>query len=698
MTRYVDVCLLSGESPTFTYVDPGLDLRPGDVVRVPFGETAAKPDTEQLGMKGLVRRVRAKPPAEKFAVVWEAHEHPPSFATKTVLDRALPDALVPEPLVDLCRWISDYYICPPGTALGPVLSSAGPSSLVQLGLGKRKRRGIAERLPEPLQAMLPARADWSPTLDQATSIAALQEAVRSGGFSAHMLWGVTGSGKTAVFLEAARTALEMGRQVLFLVPEIGLTPQTVERIRKALGDGVAVLHSQLTDTERAQAWMGLREGRLQVALGPRSALFAPMFRPGLVIVDEEHDGSYKQTGDAPRYHGRDAAVWLARRQGVPVILGSATPSLETWNNALEGRYRRHDLRERATGAELPPVELVDLRRGRSATGATFSGPLRQALLDCIGSGARAMVLHNRRGYAPQIACLDCGHVPECPECPGLRLTLHRARGLLVCHHCGLVRDIPATCPECGGEEMDPEGWAIQRVEEELHRILPGTPIVRLDRDIASERDGHGIALGAFQSGGGVLLGTQMIAKGHDFPEVTLAAVTDSDIGSGMPDFRAAERTFQLLSQFAGRAGRADRPGRVLLQTRRPADPLLLKVAAHDFRGFAEEEIERRRELSLPPFFRMILVEASSEDPDVAPAWLGVLARKLSGIPDLGAAVMGPVEAPLPVVRRRHRQHLVLKAPPEGFAKLRHALSRELAGQAVPKDLRVILDVDPVDLL
>lgn len=696
----MDVCLLSGESPSFTYADPGLGLGPGEVVRVPFGEAPRESETEQLGLKGLTKRKRTPPPAEKFAIVLEAHDRTPAFATKAVIDRALPTPLVPPALVDLARWIGDYYLCPPGTALGPVLSSAGPSSLVRLGLGKRRTKAPkpGQDTPEPVLADLPERGPWSPTPDQAAAIAVLQESVREHRFATHLLWGITGSGKTAVFLEAARTALEAGRQVLFLVPEIGLTPQTVARIRQALGNGVAVLHSQLTDSERAEAWDGLRTGRLQVALGPRSALFAPLFRLGLVIVDEEHDGSYKQNGDAPRYHGRDAAIWLARRHGVPVILGSATPSLETWNNALEGRYGRLDLRQRATGASLPPVELVDLRQGRASTGATFSGPLRQALVDCIESGSRAMVLHNRRGYAPQLACLECGHVPECPDCPGLRLTLHRSRGLLSCHHCGLSLPVPATCPECGSDELDPEGWAIQRVEEELQRVLPGTPVTRLDRDVAADRDGHATALSSFQERGGVLLGTQMIAKGHDFPEVTLAAVTDSDIGSGMPDFRAAERTFQLLSQFAGRAGRAGKAGRVLLQTRRPEDPLLARVAAHDFGGFAAEELARRRELSLPPFGRMILVEASSEDPNAAALWLGRLARRLAGIRELEASVLGPVEAPLPVVRKRHRMHLLLKSSPERFAGLRKALMREAAAEPPTKGVRASVDVDPVDLL
>ena len=699
MTRFVDVALLSGESPSFTYEDPGFGLCPGDAVRVPFGERRSRPpEAEQLGLKGLAARKRAAPPTTKLAVVLESHERTPPFPTKPVSERALPSPLLPPQLVALCRWISDYYLCAPGTAIGPAIGSAGPSSLVRLGLGRRKARPRETQLPAGPLHPLPPRTPWNPTADQAVAMESLRAAVRDGGFSAHLLWGVTGSGKTAVFLDAAREALEAGRQVLFLVPEIGLTPQTVARIRKSLGDGVAVLHSQLSDTERAESWTALREGRLRVALGPRSALFAPLFDPGLVIVDEEHDGSYKQNGDAPRYHGRDAAVWLAREHGIPVILGSATPSLESWNNALEGRYRRHDLRERATGASLPPVELVDLKAGRAATGASLSGPLRQALIDCVEQGSRAMILHNRRGYAPQLCCLECGHVPECPDCPGLRLTLHRGNGVLACHHCGHSIPVPRRCPHCGSEELDPEGWAIQRVEEEVRRILPRSPVVRLDRDVASERDGHATALGSFQEGGGVLLGTQMIAKGHDFAEVTLAAVTDSDIGASMPDFRAAERTFQLLCQFAGRAGRADRPGRVLLQTRRPDDPLLLKVASHDFPGFALEELERRRELSLPPFFRMALVEASATSDGPAQRFLLALARALQAALGPGCRVMGPVEAPLPIVRRRHRQHLLLKSAPERFAHVRQVLSRELERNPAPKDVRLHVDIDPVDLL
>jgi primosomal protein N' len=515
----------SGQAPTFTYLDPSGTLRPGDLVRIPFGN----------------RRIDA--------LVWEAHGRQPTFATKSVDERLLEKPFVPVHLIDLCRWIAEYYLCPPGVAAGPLWSCAGKSTFVRLGLGKRVASKSKRREPQPPPA---ATHRFELNLAQQATASTLRAALDTDGFQPFLLHGITGSGKTAVFLDTARHALDKGKQVLILVPEIGLTPQTVKRTAEALGERVATLHSQISDSERADAWTSLRDGNCRVALGPRSALFAPLFDPGLVVVDEEHDGSYKQNGDAPRYHGRDAAVWLARRCSVPVVLGSATPSLESWHNAKTGRYGFLDLPERAAGA-LPHVEAVDLREGRKSTGSSISPRLRTAMSETLAKGERVMVLHNRRGWAPQAECLDCGAPLECPDCPGLRLTWHRESARLVCHHCGHAAPLPRSCPACGGRSLEPQGWAIQRVQEEMERLFPGHQVVRLDRDIASRKGGHGLAMDSFLGQGGILLGTQMIAKGHDIPDVTLVGVTDSDIGAGMPDFRAAERTFQLLCQVAGRA-------------------------------------------------------------------------------------------------------------------------------------------------
>jgi len=684
VNRFLDVVLASGQSPAFTYSDPGGIFSPGDIARVPFGTR------------------------KELALVLVCLDRVPTFPVKAALDRPLDGTLIPEHLADLVRWLSDYYLCAPGTAAGPVWSCAGRSTLVRLGLGARKaavkKEKRAEAVPMALEeigedavAAPGPPSGIQPNPDQHTAAEAISEAVAKGGFSTFLLYGVTGSGKTETFLLAAREALSRNLQVLILVPEIGLTPQTVRRTAAFLGEPVAVLHSQLSDSARASAWTALRDGSVRVALGPRSALFAPLFRPGLIVVDEEHDGSYKQSGDAPRYQGRDAAVWLARRCGIPIVLGSATPSLESWNNARTGRYELLELPLRAGGADMPEVQLVDLRVSRKASGGALSPLLRRELTDVASRGEKAIVLHNRRGWAPQASCLDCGAALECPQCPGLRLTWHRKS--LVCHHCGHVQAPPRTCPACGSEALEPQGWAIQRIEDEIRRLLPDIPVVRLDRDTASKRGGQERALAEFQAGGGILLGTQMVAKGHDIPEVTLVGATDADIGAGMPDFRAGERTFQLLCQVSGRAGRAGLPGRVLLQTRRPEDPLLADVVAHDFRTFAAREIEQRRILSLPPFSKLILVEASGTDEKATSAWIEALAAALRPrLARAGQEAMGPMPAPIAVVARRHRFHLLCKSEPESSASLRRAVGEELLGRPSPPGIRAFADVDPQDLL
>ena len=666
---YVDVVLASGQGPCFTYLDPTQSLVVGDLVRVPFGSK------------------------KLMALVWEIHDREPSFAVKPVEEKLLEGPFVPPHMVDLARWISEYYLCLPGVAAGPVWSCAGKSTFVRLGLGKRKAPKSKIKLVAP-----PEARRFVLNAQQMVAARTLRDALGANSFQPFLLHGITGSGKTAVFLDTARAALEAGKQVLILVPEIGLTPQTVKRTAETLGARVATLHSQISDTERADAWMALRDGTCRVALGPRSALFAPLFEPGLVVVDEEHDGSYKQNGDSPRYHGRDAAVWMARRCAIPVVVGSATPSLESWHNARSGRYGLLDLPQRAAG-QLPTVETVDLRQGRKATGTSLSPRLRMAIAEVLEKGERVMVLHNRRGWAPQAECLECGAPVECPDCPGLRLTWHLKMGRLVCHHCGHSSVPPKNCPSCGGASLEPQGWAIQRVQEEMERLFPGHSVVRLDRDVAARKGAHEAVMGDFMDAGGILLGTQMIAKGHDIADVTLVGVTDSDIGSGMPDFRAAERTFQLLSQVSGRAGRADLPGLALLQTRRPDDQLLLDVVAHDFKSFADRELENRRLLSLPPFSRLILVEVSGEDEAEADRWIAGLARQLSQrLAGLGGVAMGPLPAPVAVVAKRHRKHLLCKAPLERANDLRRTVLDALASAQPPKSLRVFADVDPVDVM
>ncbi|MBK8802202.1 MAG: primosomal protein N' [Fibrobacteres bacterium] len=675
MSRFVDVVLASGQAPAFTYAQSDPPVSPGDLVKVPFGRTSL------------------------WAIALSCHDKEPTFPVKQIMDKPLDRPFVPAHLAELVRWIADYYLCPPGVAAGPLWSAAGPSTLVRLGLGARKRKASPpgwnlESLVSPRESI-----ELSPNPDQSAAADAIVQAMTAGGFAPMLLAGVTGSGKTATYLLAAREAIRRGKDVLILVPEIGLTPQTVRRTADFLGQNVAVLHSQLSDLDRARAWTSLREGSARVALGPRSALFAPLFDPGLIVVDEEHDGSYKQSGDAPRYHGRDAAVWLAHRLGIPVVLGSATPSLESWHNATTSRYRLLDLPHRATGAPMPKVRTVDLGAERKRTGGAISSVLRVDLERTLAAGKSAVVLHNRRGWSPQAICLDCQTALECPNCPGLRLTWHKDRSRLACHHCGHESPPPRACPACGSEELEAKGYAIQRVEDELRRLFPDTPLARLDRDSAAKAAVLEKIIDDFREHGGILLGTQMVAKGHDIPSVTLVGVTDADIGSQTPDFRASERTFQLLSQVAGRSGRASDPGEVLLQTRSPGNPLFAEVAAHDFGAFALRELETRQILRLPPFSRLILVEASGSDYALVEAWMDRLAKTLRpALETLGHFLAGPMEAPIPVVAGRHRVHLLAKARADASGTLRRAVREAMASCNIPSGIRAFADVDPVDLL
>lgn len=660
MSAFLDVCLLTRQAPAFTYRAPHA-LAAGTLVRVPFRNTST------------------------WGLVWGPVAEP-SFATKEILETPLPDPLVPAAVMDLARWIADYYLCPAGSVVRHLLPGDGGTVLGLLGIGRKrslKARALPELLPQPEITLNPA---------QIACASRLREAVQAHAFAPILLRGVTGSGKTAVFLEAAHQALEQGLGVLYLVPEIALTPQTVDRIRARLEGPVALFHSGLSLGERASAWLAVRQGSARVAIGARSALFAPITSPGLLVVDEEHDSSYKQ-GEAPRFQARDAAVWLARRQSCPVVLASATPSLESWRNAQEGRYQLLELPERAQGQPLPAVSILDRRTDPAPGALTITA--REALRETIERGERALVLLNRRGWAPSMECRSCGYVPECPDCPGLRMVLHRRQGRLVCHHCGRVELVPERCPQCGSDSLDADGIAIQRLEEELTNLLPGTPVIRLDRDVtAGRRDELPSRLTAFREHGGVLLGTQMIAKGHDFPSVTLVVAADGDVGVGVPDFRSGERAFQTLTQAAGRCGRGSLPGQVLVQTRDPQSVLLEKVRGHDYLAFAKEELQVRRELSLPPWTRLLLVEAASITASKAEATLTELAARLSSLE--GVAAMGPIAAPLPVVRQASRFHLLLKTiRPQ--PQLKNLLARWLAEPGDPKVHRFV-DVDPIDLM
>jgi primosomal protein N' (replication factor Y) len=536
-----------------------------------------------------------------------------------------------------------------------------------------------------------------PTADQREAIAAIQ--ALDGG-RALTLFGVTGSGKTLVYLEALRPLVEAGRGAIVLVPEIALTPQTVARVRGAFGDTVAVLHSGLSDGERVDAWRSLTGGTRRVAVGARSAVFAPVADLAAIVVDEEHDASYKQ-GEAPRYHARDVALRRARIEGARVVLGSATPSLETWVRHERAPVVR--LPERIGARPMPSVNLVDMRTApRVAEGGAvpWSQHLDDAVRAALAANDQVLLLLNRRGFAHFLQCRGCGRVWECPSC-SISLTVHRSPPALRCHYCGHDEPLPVSCRECGADAQQSRGIGTQSLETWLGERFPAARLARMDADTTSGKWAHRRILDAVgRREVDILFGTQMIAKGLDFPDVTLVGVVDADTGLHLPDFRAAERTFQLIAQVAGRAGRGPRGGRVVVQTHTPTHYALTTAAQHDFEAFAERELTARTSPPYPPHTGLVnAVVSGTGEAEVAAAaealgrWLrGLIGRRLAG----GVDVVGPAPAPLARIKQRWRWHLVLRSPDRlALGRVtRYALRRA----PHPVGVRVTFDRDPVSLL
>ncbi|WP_062536603.1 primosomal protein N', partial [Mizugakiibacter sediminis] len=534
----------------------------------------------------------------------------------------------------------------------------------------------------------------SPASLNAEQQAAVQAvAAAAGAFQPFLLDGVTGSGKTEVYLALIERTLADGRQALLLVPEIGLAPQTVRRLRERFGDRVDVLHSNLAEGERARAWLRARRGGPHVLLGTRSAVFAPLPDLGLIVVDEEHDTSYKQQ-EGFRYHARDLALVRARARGVPIVLGSATPSLESLANVAAGRYRHLRLPARAAAAQPPTLRVLDVRGRRLEHGV--SPALLAALADCLHRGEQALVFKNRRGYAPVLLCHACGWHAACPRCDK-PLTLHRGRNALACHHCGSERPAPAACPECGGTALTPQGHGTERLEEALAARFPAVPVVRIDRDTTRRRDAFETLLGGLPAdGAAILVGTQMLAKGHDLPNLTLVAVVGVDEGLYSVDFRAGERLAQQIVQVAGRAGRARKPGAVWLQTHHPDHPLLATLLRAGYAALATAMLEERRAAQLPPYAHMALLRAQAARAEHADAFLADAAAALPA--DAQLRVSGPMPAPMARRAGQYRAQLLLEA--DTRAPLRRVLPAwhaVLAALPSARRVRWSLDVDPVDL-
>jgi primosomal protein N' (replication factor Y) len=570
-------------------------------------------------------------------------------------------------------------------------SSAAARALARKGLVSLKPE-MAGILAAPLRArhvMNPAQQD---AFDQ------IAAGIEARAFRPFLLRGVTGSGKTEVYLNAIEATLAKGRGALLLVPEIALTPAMAGQFFSRFGDRVAILHSAFSDRERSDQWRRIRSGAAPVVVGTRSGVFAPVRNLGLIVVDEEHDGSYKQE-ETPRYNGRDVAVVRAQSAGACAVLGSATPSLESRYNAERGKYTLLELPNRIEERPMPTVELIDMRQEFLETRRqeTFSRKLLDGVGERLQNGEQTIVLLNRRGFSSFVACRACGERVQCMNC-SVTLTYHKRDRRLLCHYCGYAERVPSVCPKCQSEHVYFLGLGSERVEEELHRAFPAARIARLDRDTVSAKRHYETILQGFREGSfDILVGTQMIAKGHDIPNVTLVGVVSADVGLGMPDFRAAERTFQLLTQVAGRAGRGSVPGIVLIQTVNPDHYAIRMAAAQDYQAFYEKELNFRRLMSYPPFSAMANILVRSEKKEMAMRMAADLGMLLTPPPEK-LRIMGPAEAPVPRLKNEYRYQFLIKAASrrklnETMQKVRRfALERKWGATAL------VIDVDPLTLM
>jgi primosomal protein N' (replication factor Y) len=713
----------------------------------------------QPGVRVKVPLGRGNRPAIGYCVAVSGQA--PAYGVKPILAVIDDKPLLTPPLLELTRWMADYYFCtwgqvldaivPAGAKAGvglrrklfvePVPEDCLPippprltsrqraalealrqeSSPVEIGLLAERlgcgpsviqqliRKGLARGFKQDVETVraspeTPPPAEPPPVLsaDQQQVHAALSEAVARGGFQPFLLHGVTGSGKTEIYLRAIEQCVNQGREALVLVPEISLTPQTIERFRGRF-PRVAVLHSHLTDSDRGRYWRQIAAGEVQVIVGARSAVFAPTRRLGLIVVDEEHESSFKQE-TTPRYHARDVAVMRARLEGIPIVLGSATPSLESWHNARQGRYRLLSLPRRVLDLPMPTVQLIDLRHEPAARGPyrAISPTLERTMRETLERGGQIILLLNRRGFSTFLLCPACGEAMKCRFCD-VALTHHRDRDMLLCHYCGYEQQPPERCPHCGLRQMRFLGVGTEKLEAELAQKFPGVPALRMDSDSMRRSGAHARAFEAFRRGDvRILFGTQMIAKGLDFPNVTLVGVIHADIALHIPDFRSAERTFQLLAQVAGRTGRGSAGGRVLVQTFNPEQPCIQLAARHDFPAFAETELRHRKELSYPPFTRLVRILLRGKEVDVVREEADRLAeafrRQLPRLANRKASVriLGPAETPVARLMGYYRYHFQLQS---ANATALHELLRLVWSEYKPvRGVDVSVDVDPYNLL
>ncbi len=651
MSDYLDLAFNLPLTGTFTYRAPEKACTVGCRVVAPFGRRS---------LAGFVVGRRASLPAG-LAV----------SAVKSATRVIDPEPLFDQRYLELARWVSRLYLCSLGEALAAMLPG-----------GRRESDPPSLAGDEPVSAK-----PLTLTAEQVSAV----ETIRTEPQKPFYLYGITGSGKTEVFLQAAERVLSNGRGVIYLVPEIALTHQLIETVQARFGGGCAVLHSRLTPSQRLNEWRRIQRGEARLVIGARSAVFAPLPRLGLIVLDEEHEGSYK-SGSTPRYHARQVAMKRCSDEKAALVMGSATPSVEAWQLMTEGRIRRLVLSSRPAGGAMPRIETVDLK----PVNGTLSAQLISAIEETHREGRQTILFLNRRGFAYFFFCRSCGFSMKCSRC-SVSLTYHRSRDAMICHYCGYRTRPVSVCPDCGSLDVGYTGFGTEKVEEEVRHRFPDLNVQRVDADTVRKRGALETTLSEFRSGKiDVLLGTQMVAKGLNFPGVKLVGIIHADTGLALPDFRAAERTFGLIVQVAGRAGRYSPDGRVIIQTLRPGHDAIRRAAVADIEGFYSGELEVRRQLAFPPFSRIIRLVLRGRDRSQLDAAAQDLADRIAPHLRDGAEVLGPAECPLGVISRNHRVQLLCRLVSFDTG---HAVVRDTVARArLPGGVYLEIDVDPVNLL
>jgi primosomal protein N' (replication factor Y) (superfamily II helicase) len=611
-----------------------------------------------------------------------------SEASEIVDIKEVEDVIDERPVLDdkmlrLAKWISEYYFC----TWGEAIESCLPATLRKGKTKIRPRKTHAEKIYEQSY-------DLKLTLQQKDALSPILEDLERARHNTYLLFGITASGKTELYIQAINLALKQGKSSIVLVPEISLTPQTTERFKSRFGDQVSVIHSRLSEGTRFGEWQRANEGKARVVIGPRSALFSPVKNLGLIIIDEEHETSYKQE-DAPRYHARDVAIRRAGFSDAIVVLGSATPSMEAYYNTKTGKYKLIRLTERILKRQLPKVKIVDMRRelARRKKVAAFSFVLQDELSKTIEKKKQAILFLNRRGFSTHMDCKKCGFVMECKRCKSV-LVYHSDLRKLVCHYCNKKFDAPTICPSCKSSYIKFFGLGTQKVESELHLLFPSARISRMDTDATSKRGSHERILEDFKNGAiDILVGTQMVAKGLDFPQVTLVGVVSADTSLNLPDFRASERTFDLLTQVAGRAGRGDEASEVIIQTYAPTHYSIVCASRHDYEGFYEKEIVSRRFLGFPPYNRLIKFTFRSNKEEKTEKAASELVSRLKMLK--GFKVIGPVPSPMVKIRGQFRWNVFIRFKPDKDFSLQ--LRGIVAEFKKGRGAFMVVDVDPMSI-